>query len=74
MHASPDVPGSAVMGSLLQEQYKHPGSLEPALSDGCCDWFKSSQDVIFPRGHPLIPKEGGVLGREYDILRVGVEL
>lgn len=62
-HGSTDVRGRAEMGCLLQEQYRHTGGLEPGWSNV---WFKSSQDVIFPRGHQLIPKEERILGRESD--------
>lgn len=63
-----DVLGRAEVGRLLQEQYRHTGDLEPVQSNGC---FKSSHEVIFPRGYQLIPQEEGIIGKEYDVSECG---
>lgn len=66
---APGDPGRAVMGSLLQEQFRHTGSLEPTWSRGCLNWFESSHDTISPRGWLPVLKEEGILGEESDALR-----
>lgn len=68
-HESTDVQGRAETGCLLQEQlqaHRWPGArLVLRLV------FKSSQDVIFPRGHQLIPKEERILEKESDVSECG---
>lgn len=66
--------GKGAVSSFQQERSRHAGSLEPARSSGCLDWFESLQDVISPREHLLITKEEQILGREPEILSVWVGL
>lgn len=66
--------GKGAVSSFEQEWSRHTGSLEPARSSGCLDWFKSLQDVISPREHLLITKEDQILGREPEVLNVWVGL